>query len=416
MYSVILTELGIPVFSGGVVDRTFPFKDVVGEYLSIKKKEASLDQLVEYLNSLQRGVKTSDASLLELLKKSSIDAQMMDEKELEEIQSSKPQIIVDSGFAKDVPDALGKLRDFSLGLTSSQVTEVLESPDLYIVRAIDSLDEIDKIANVLSSRMREWYGLHFPELENIVDGINGYAQVVLGGRRGDLTKDLFEGAGFTESNAQMVVLVASKSIGGKISDANLSMVQSLARQIAGLHELRRGVEMHIDAEMRETAPNLTAIVGPTIGARLMRKAGSLKRLASLPASTIQVLGAEKALFRALKTGSQPPKHGLLFQHQLVHGAPRWQRGKIARAIAAKTVIAARVDVYGEGINEMLLEKLNVRVSEIGKRYEKPPERKPGTARRGGENSGRAPERGRGRRAPGDRPGQKKKKRKKFGRR
>ena len=92
----------------------------------------------------------------------------------------------------------------------------------------------------------------------------------------------------------------------------------------------------------------------------------------MPASTIQVIGAEKALFRSLKTGAQPPKHGILFQHTLVHAAPRWQRGKIARAIAAKAVIAGRVDVYGEGINESLLEKLNVRVKEIGEKYENPP--------------------------------------------
>ena len=96
----------------------------------------------------------------------------------------------------------------------------------------------------------------------------------------------------------------------------------------------------------------------------------------MPASTIQVLGAEKALFRSLKTGSQPPKHGLLFQHPLVHAAPRWQRGKIARAIAAKAAIAARVDVYGGELNKTLLEKLNVRVDEIDKKYKEPPPPKP----------------------------------------
>ncbi len=91
----------------------------------------------------------------------------------------------------------------------------------------------------------------------------------------------------------------------------------------------------------------------------------------MPASTIQVLGAEKALFRSLKTGAQPPKHGLLFQHTLVHAAPRWQRGKIARAIAAKAAIAARVDVFGAGKNQMLFEKLNVRIKEIGEKYKEP---------------------------------------------
>ena len=139
-------------------------------------------------------------------------------------------------------------------------------------------------------------------------------------------------------------------------------------------------------------------------------------MASLPASTVQVLGAEKALFRSLKTGSQPPKHGLLFQHALVHAAPRWQRGKIARAIAAKAVIAARVDIYGEGLNNTLLEKLNIRVDEIGKKYENPTEKdmRPSQSfrREGGDR----------RREGGDRRNDKRtnsnknKKRKKFGRR
>ncbi len=177
--------------------------------------------------------------------------------------------------------------------------------------------------------------------------------------------------------------------------------------------------------MISIAPNLSAILGTAVGARILGRAGSLKRLASLPASTIQVLGAEKALFRSLKTGSQPPKHGLLFQHALVHSAPRWQRGKIARAVAAKAVIAARVDVYGEGLNETLLEKLNIRVDEIGKKYENPTEkdiRKPqlfrrdsgnfrGDSRRRDDRDGRRDDR-----KYKERSGSKNKKRKKFGRR
>jgi nucleolar protein 56 len=132
----------------------------------------------------------------------------------------------------------------------------------------------------------------------------------------------------------------------------------------------------VENEMKVVAPNLTAILGSSVGARILSKAGSLKKLATLPASTIQVLGAEKALFRALKTGTQPPKHGILFQHPIVHAAPRWQRGKMARAVAAKAAIAARVDVYGGGLNQTLLEKLNVRVTEIGEKYKQPTERPP----------------------------------------
>ena len=390
MYSVILTELGISVFKDEKLEKAFPFSNSVKEYLLVKSKESKLNELINHLALIQRAVSVSDESLLAILKKYSIDCHLMDSSELENIQATKPQIIVDSGFASNPQDALGKLREFALGLSSSKVTEVSASPDLHIIQAIGTLDEIDKISNALSSRLREWYGLHFPELDNIIDSINGYAQIVVAGKRESLTKQVFEDAGFPESKIEMLSLISSKSRGGDISDVNLAIVQSMAKQILDLHDLRKKLEEHVESEMQEIAPNLTAILGAAVGARILGRAGSLKRLASLPASTIQVLGAEKALFRSLKTGSQPPKHGLLFQHSLVHAAPRWQRGKIARAVAAKAVIAGRVDVYGEGLNETLLEKLNIRVDEIGKKYENPTEkdiRKPGLFRREGGNFG-----------------------------
>lgn len=127
--------------------------------------------------------------------------------------------------------------------------------------------------------------------------------------------------------------------------------------------------------MDEIAPNMKELLTATVGARLIAKAGSLKRLASLSSSTIQILGAEKALFRTLKTGANPPKHGLLFQHPVIHSAPKWQRGKLARAISAKAAIAARVDLYGQTplVDNMLSSKLNDRIVEIQQKYKEPSE-------------------------------------------
>ena len=312
MYSVILTELGISVFNEEKLERAFPFSNNVKEYLAIKNKESKLNELINYLFSVQRGFAISDESLLAILKKNNVDCQIMEDSELEAIQETKPDIIVNSGFASNPQDALGKLREFALGLSSSKVTEVSESPDLHIIQAINSLDEIDKIGNALSSRLREWYGLHFPELDNIIDSISGYAQIVMAGKRESLTKQIFEEAGFPESKVDMLSLISSKSRGGDISEVNLSIVQSIAKQILDFHELRKKLEAHVESEMAIIAPNLSAILGSAVGARILGRAGSLKKMASMPASTIQVLGAEKALFRSLKTGSQPPKHGLFF--------------------------------------------------------------------------------------------------------
>ncbi len=371
MHSVILTELGIIVSNDGSIAKTFPFSDSLGQYMAVKDKKGVPNELVRHLEELQIGFAVNDESLLSILKKKDLDAQMMEESQAEEVQATKPQLLVDAGFAQDTRDAVGRLRDFAISLSSSRVTETSERPDLHIIQAIGSLDEVDRIANVLSSRLREWYGLHFPELDNLIDSINGYSQIVVVGKREDLTKSTFEDAGFPESKVDMLTLILEKSKGGNISSENLAMVQGIARQILNMYELRRSMEEHVEAQMRSIAPNISAVLGSALGARLLARAGSLKKLASLPASTIQILGAERALFRALKTGSSPPKHGLLFQHAMVHSAPRWQRGKIARAVAAKAAIAARVDVYGGGINETLLEKLNVRVDEIGKKYSEP---------------------------------------------
>ncbi len=374
MHSVILTELGIAVFDDNKCVKSFPFSNPAIQYVDVKKEQASFNELEHFLTSLGSVVLVNDSSLLKLFRKRSIESDLMEEKNIETIQSSKLRVLVDSGFATNEGDARGKLRDFALSLSSSRVTEISESPDLHIIQAINTLDETDKMINLLSSRVREWYGLHFPELDNMIDTINGYSKIVMAGRRDGFTQNTYTDAGFPEEKAEMLSLLQKKSRGGQISDENLVIVQSIAKQILELFELRQSLEKHIESQMQIIAPNISVILGSTVGARILAKAGSLKRLSSMPASTIQVLGAEKALFRALKTGAQPPKHGLLFQHQLVHAAPRWQRGKIARAIAAKAAIGARVDVFGAGRNDTLLEKLNIRVTEIGVKYKDQPER------------------------------------------
>ncbi len=371
MLSVILTELGIGVFNENTCVKTITFSEPASDYIFIKKGKSRISELSKFLSNEQNDVTVNDSALYDLLKKKDIEAQMMSEHDIENIQLTKPKILVDANLATDENDAMQKLRDFAIQLSSTKITEVSESPDLHVIQSINTLDDTDKIINAISSRLREWYGLHFPELDNIIDSINGYAQIVLAGKRKNMSDDVFVNAGFPDSKVQMLSLVREKSRGGDITDENLLMVQSLAKNILELFDMRKNLEEQIDTQMKEIAPNITAVLGTTVGARILAKAGSLVRLSSMPASTIQVLGAEKALFRALKTGSNPPKHGLLFQHAVVHAAPRWQRGKIARAIAAKAAIAARVDVHGGGLNNTLLDKLNIRVKEIEEKYDKP---------------------------------------------
>ena len=371
MLKVILTELGIGVFDGDTCMKTITFSQPADDYIFIKKGKSRISELSKFLLNEQNDVIVNDLALHDLLKKKDIESQMMSEHDIEDIQFTKPKILINANLATDENDAMQKLRDFAIQLSSSKITEVSGSPDLHVIQSINTLDDTDKIINGISSRLREWYGLHFPELDNIIDSVNGYAQIVLAGKRENMSDDVFVNAGFPDSKIQMLSVVKDKSRGGDITEENLLMVQALAKNILELFDMRKNLEAQIDSQMEEIAPNITAVLGTTVGARILAKAGSLIKLSTMPASTIQVLGAEKALFRALKTGSNPPKHGLLFQHAVVHAAPRWQRGKIARAIAAKAAIAARVDVHGAGLNNTLLEKLNIRVKEIEEKYDKP---------------------------------------------
>ena len=408
MNSAVLTELGILLLDDGRVSKAFPFDEPAGQYIAVRRGEGAPNALIRRMEEMQVGFEVNDAGLLSILRSKGLDVTPMPEDGAERVQESKTSLMVEAGLASDERDASARLRDFAVSLSSARVAEISSSPDLHVIQAIGALDEIDKTSNMLGSRLREWYGLHFPELENLVDSVAGYARVAAQGRRDGLARGSFEEAGFPDEKAGMLELVARNSRGGDISDASLAMVRALAGQLISMQELRRSLESHLGEGLDELAPNLSAVLGKAVAARLLSRAGSLQKLASMPSSTIQVLGAEKALFRSVKSGTDPPKHGLLFQHHLIHSAPRWQRGKIARAIAAKAAIAARVDMYGEGLNETLVEQMNRRVGQIGSKYANPPERRDdrdGGSRR--ELRGRGDDRGRDDRRDhgrGERPG------------
>ena len=200
-------------------------------------------------------------------------------------------------------------------------------PDDYAAQAVAALDDLSEVSNQLLERLREWYGLHFPELAKVVDDP---AFLDLVAEHGD--------------RASMPIESAA-SVGGSLPPEDRVAVMGFAAVARDVHRQRRRLEAHIEARMKELAPNVSALAGPIIGARMIALAGGLEPLARLPASTVQLLGAERALFRHLREGTRPPKHGVLFQHPVIHRAPRWQRGALARAFAGKIAIAARADAY-----------------------------------------------------------------------
>lgn len=269
------------------------------------------------------------------------------------------------------------LRQKSIAAAEETIREASSRPDLHLVQAIQALDDTDKYLNITATRASEWYGLHFPELPQMIQDNVVLCKIIaeVGGREG-FSAESMQGRGFTEKKVAAIIEARDRSKGGAISEGDINRVKTLAALAVQLSNIRGGLNDYVESQMKRVAPNVGEVAGATIGARLMAKAGGLDRLAVMPASTIQILGAEKALFRSLRTGARPPKHGILFQHQAVHTAPKWQRGKIARTLANKIAIAARVDYYRGSEEASIKAGLDKRLESIKERYKEPPQRKP----------------------------------------
>ncbi len=273
--------------------------------------------------------------------------------------------------------SLVDIRKRSIAAAEAAIREASSRPDLHLVQAIQALDDTDKYLNITATRASEWYGLHFPELTQMVQDNVALCKIISEiGSRDAFSAENLAGRGFTDKKVEVIILAKDRSKGGTISEGDLGRVRSLASLATQLSALRGGLNDYVEAQMKKVAPNIAEVAGATIGARLMAKAGGLDKLAVMPASTIQILGAEKALFRSLRTGAKPPKHGILFQHTAVHTAPKWQRGKIARTLANKIAIAARVDYYRGSEEASIKAGLDKRLESIRERYKEPPQRRP----------------------------------------
>ncbi|GAB6947990.1 Pre-mRNA processing ribonucleoprotein,-binding region [Vulcanisaeta sp. JCM 16161] len=360
----------------------------------------STDEIANKMNRLETGEPIDEVvSIINELKSRGFTKIIVENRELArnltniitgvEIRSelpSKAGMIYRNNISKYVKEVFGLTEDEYLAKvyeittiqTRHKLRQVAEKRDLFIAQAISSVDDIDKILNLISSRVREWYGLHFPELEDLVKDHREYMTLVTElGHRSNFTPDNLMKLGLSQDRARRIAEAASKSVGAEMADWDLEPIKTYAKLYIQLSDLRSKLSQYIDEAMVEVAPNIRELVGPLLGARLIMLAGGLMRLALLPASTIQVLGAEKALFRALRTGGKPPKHGIIFQFPEIFRAPRWQRGKIARALAAKLAIAAKADAFtGNFIAPRLKEDLMKRIQEVKTLYAKPPPRKP----------------------------------------
>ncbi|CAI7647638.1 unnamed protein product [Penicillium bialowiezense] len=266
----------------------------------------------------------------------------------------------------------GDMGTAQLGLghaySRAKVKFSVQRDDNHIIQAIAILDQLDKAINTFSMRVREWYSWHFPELVKIVSDNQRYAELALFIKDKNNLNDerLHDIAALVEDDegvAQNIIDAAKHSMGQEISEADMENVISFAERVVKLAKYRKSLYSYLVAKMSVVAPNLAALIGEIVAARLISHAGSLTNLSKYPASTVQILGAEKALFRALKTKGNTPKYGLLYHSSFIGRAGPKNKGRISRFLANKCSIASRIDNFSEAPTTKFGEALKSQVEE-----------------------------------------------------
>jgi nucleolar protein 56 len=281
------------------------------------------------------------------------------------------------GVRQHAPKLLKQLQEgdverAQLGLghaySRARVKFSVQKNDNHIIQAIATLDHLDKAINTFSMRVREWYSWHFPELIRIVSENQQYARLALfiGDKKRLSDADLHSLAEQVNDDAgiaQSIIDAARVSMGQDISEADMENVTTFAARVVSLSKYRKTLHAYLISKMGIVAPNLAALIGEIVGARLISHAGSLTSLCKYPASTLQILGAEKALFRALKTKGNTPKYGLIYHSSFIGRAGQKNKGRISRFLANKCSIASRIDNFSEAPTTKFGDALRMQVEE-----------------------------------------------------
>ncbi len=235
------------------------------------------------------------------------------------------------------------MHKFNMELTKLDLKEALSKPDFKIIQVSNALDELEESLNLYSERLREWYNLYYPELSMQVSNHSSFAKVAVQEKPKD-------------------------TVAGDFNEQDEKELKRFAKFVKNSYKAKDDLANYLESLMQQNFKNLNAVAGAKVGAELLAAVGSAKRLARLPSSTIQVLGAEKALFRHLKEGTKPPKHGIILNHPLLQMAPKHLRGKVARKIAGKIAIAIRRDYFeGKFMGKALRKELNEEVKKLRKK-------------------------------------------------
>ena len=339
--------------------KLFKEEELVSNLIKIEENEI-LDEEIELINEFS----SDDTIIIETTKRKSQYKELENfdniivetpNKAGDYLRENLEDILIEIDFINENDDYREMIQHYER-LCTEQIKKSSQEEDKLLIQAINSVDDIDESISKLVERIRDWYTIYFPEMDTISNNETYVKLIAESENREDILENFKEH--FNEE--------IDYSSGADIEENDLIMLKSFAESIYSLQKSRRELETYIDSKMEEIAPNLRDLVGATLGAKLIAHIGSIKRLATYPASVIQIMGAEKAIFRHLKTGERPPKHGLIFQHPSVRGAKWWNRGKVARNLALKITLAVRKDVFSGEYDPSIAEDYLNKVEQIEK--------------------------------------------------
>jgi len=325
--------IGSFVFNTGlrIIDKTlFDEKDIVNNALKLNNNE--------WLEEEKALIKKHGHKIIYLGKKQT---------ELKGIElSNENKFELVNERISQIPNFYQLMRKAGIAITKNKIKNSVKQ-DTLVIQAINNIDELDRVANTLIKRLREWYELYLPEFSKKLRDNEKFVELILKKKKTELLKE--------------INISRKKSMGADLNETDIKPIKELAKTITSLYTLRKSQSDYLELIIKKTYPNMYAITGSQIGAKLISFAGSFEKLAKFPASTIQLLGAEEALFRHLKTGAKSPKYGILHEHPLVTKARASERGKVARALGDKISIAVKVDFFkGKFIGDKLRKQLEAK--------------------------------------------------------
>ena len=268
--TVLLFEVGIAVL-GNNNELVFKmaFDEPVLAYHSIQKgSKQHVAEVVQFLKDYQKVIVNSN-HLVGLFSRENMNVTLMSQSEQDEINRTKLELMSRFSFSADLEDSIFKLRQFATEFSSFKVKESSGRLDLHIIQAVNALDEIDEIINTIGTRMREWYGLHFPELDNLIQNITTYAYIVKNSKsRTEITKEMLLATDLQEKKADIIIDFASKSKGGEITEESQSILKDISSRVIELSHLRTNLSSMIESSMEILAPNLKNMLTAVIGAEI----------------------------------------------------------------------------------------------------------------------------------------------------